>query len=210
MEKNNQFFYVGDILQMKILFTSIRSTQIIGIEPKNLTPYHFRINTHPDDSIRQGLGTSHLFKMTNELFIAEKGNALLSINLKFRNSSGKYSCLLVQCYLFYSEIPYKTVYILQVHTNIDWSKKLKHYYVGNDLTNFKYPDKELLSKGNVFTARQFEIIKLVASGMSSEQIAGKLFLSTYTVNTHRANILKKSGKAHLSELIYDLHEQGLI
>jgi len=78
------------------------------------------------------------------------------------------------------------------------------------LNYFKYPDNELLAKDSNFSSRQFEIIKLVASGLSSEQIAEKLYLSTYTVNTHRANILKKSGKAHISELIYELREQGLI
>jgi hypothetical protein len=30
MEENNQFFYIADIIQMKVLFTSMRSTQMIG------------------------------------------------------------------------------------------------------------------------------------------------------------------------------------
>jgi DNA-binding CsgD family transcriptional regulator len=65
----------------------------------------------------------------------------------------------------------------------------------------------MLNGGNNFTKREFEIIKLIESGMSSEQIAEKLFVSIYTINTHRANILKKSGKAHVSELIYELMEE---
>ena len=58
---------------------------------------------------------------------------------------------------------------------------------------FRYPDQKMLQLGNVFTNREFEIIKMIASGMSTEQIAEKLFLSVYTVNTHRGNILKKTG-----------------
>jgi len=65
-----------------------------------------------------------------------------------------------------------------------------------------------LNGGSNFTKREFEIIKLIELGMSTEQIAEKLFLSPYTINTHRANILKKSGKAHVSELIYELLEEG--
>ena len=94
----------------------------------------------------------------------------------------------------------------------EWCKKLKnrfHYYVGNDLSNFRYPDEELLMKG-FFTDREFEIIRLIESGFNSEQIAEKLFVSTYTINTHRRNILDKTGKAHISDLIYDLKEQGLL
>ena len=63
-------------------------------------------------------------------------------------------------------------------------------------------------KGNIFSDREFEIIKLIHSGLQSEQIAEKLFLSRHTVNTHRKNILDKTGKAHISDLIYYLQERG--
>jgi DNA-binding NarL/FixJ family response regulator len=82
--------------------------------------------------------------------------------------------------------------------------------MGNDPSYFRYPDEELLMTGNIFSDREFEIIKLVQQGFDSEQIADKLFLSKHTVHTHRKNILDKSGKAHISELIYDLHERGLL
>jgi DNA-binding NarL/FixJ family response regulator len=64
--------------------------------------------------------------------------------------------------------------------------------------------------GNIFYEREFEIIRLLQQGLDSEQIAEKLFLSKHTVNTHRKNILQKSGKTHISELIFDLHERGLM
>jgi DNA-binding CsgD family transcriptional regulator len=64
--------------------------------------------------------------------------------------------------------------------------------------------------GNIFTKREFEIIKLIGSGLSSEEIADKIFLSVHTVNTHRRNILEKSGKETISELIYDLMERGVL
>jgi DNA-binding CsgD family transcriptional regulator len=213
MEKNNQFFFVGDIIKMQINYTSKRSFQMMGIEPDELTPYHFREGVHPDDAQRQGLGTTQLFKMAHQLFIDGKGEELLSINLQMRNSIGHYSNLLIQCYLFFLLTPYKTVYILQVHTDIDWIKKNKignHYYVGNDLSYFRYPDNDLLMIGNPFSSREFEIIRLIATGLNSEQIASKLFLSVHTVNTHRSNILEKTEKASIPELIYHLKESGLL
>ena len=83
-----------------------------------------------------------------------------------------------------------------------------HYYVGNDLSKFKYPDDELLKIGNDFTKREFEIIKLIELGLNSEQIAEKLFVSHFTINAHRANILKKSNKTCMSELIHFLNTNG--
>ena len=65
-------------------------------------------------------------------------------------------------------------------------------------------------KGNIFTDLEFEIIKLIHSGLNSEQIANKLFVSTFTINTHRRNIFDKTGKAHISDVIYDLKEKGLL
>lgn len=212
LKNNNQFFFVGDIIQFKILFTSKGSSPMIGVCPEDLTPYHFFEVTHPDDMERYSLARAKVFKLAQDLFIARKGNALFSTNIRIRGTEGNYKCLLFQCYLFYSETPIKTVYIIQVHTDVDNYKKHKngcHYYSGNDLSLFKYPDEELLQIGCIYTKREFEIIKLIEFGLSSEQIAEKLFVSLNTVNVHRGNILKKSGKTRISELIYDLMEQGM-
>jgi len=211
MERNNQFITVGDMFESKTSFVSKRSFNIIGVEPSEFNPYHFIEATHPNDLERYIQCRSKSIIMANELLVAKKGEMLLASDIKTRNCDGVYSNILIQCYLFYSETPRKTVYFFEVHTNIDWCKKIKqgfYYYSGNDLSNFKYPDNVMLNMSSRFTKREFEIIKLIESGLSSEQIAKKLFLSTFTINTHRGNILKKSGKAHISELIYELMEEG--
>jgi DNA-binding CsgD family transcriptional regulator len=210
---NNQFFLIFDVIHMKIEFTSQRSYQMLGIRPEQLSPYHFKEATHPDDLKRNELGIAKLFKTAHELYVAKKGEMLVSTNFRFRNITGDYSNQLVQCYLFYKEAPNETVYMININTDIDWCKNLKHcyhYYYGKDLSYFRYPDKELLMKGSIFTDREIEIIKLVQSGLNSEQIAKKLFVSTFTINTHRRNILDKTRKAHISDVIYDLNELGLL
>ncbi len=213
LEVNNQFFYIADIIQMKILWTSKQSKKIIGIEPKDVSPYFFMAATHPDDIQRLNLGRTKLIKLAQDIFIAGEGTALLSTNFNVRNATGSYTNLFYQNYLFYTEVPYKTVFYLKIHTDIDWCKKIKkgfHYYLGNDISYFRYPDEKLLSLSDVFTLREFEIIKLIESGMSTRKISEKLFLSPYTVNTHRANILKKSAHNKISDLISELVEKGIL
>ena len=213
MEENNQFFYIGDILQMKFHYVDKRSLKMMGIDAEELSPYHFFEATHPDDMQRHTLGRAKLFKLAHDLYMAEKGTSLFSTNFKIRNPQGRYSELLFQMYLYFSTIPYKSVFLLKVHTNIDWFKKRKygyHYYIGNDLSNFRYPDEELLCEGNILTHREMEIVRLIESGLVTEQIAEKLFLSPNTVNTHRRNILEKTNKLHISDVIYDLTEKGLM
>jgi DNA-binding CsgD family transcriptional regulator len=97
-------------------------------------------------------------------------------------------------------------------TNVDWSTKVNsdgHYYFGNDLSLFRFPDEDLLKIGSVLSRRELEIIKLIALGLSSKEIAQKIFLSVNTVNTHRKNITKKTGM-NTPEVIIDLQNRGLI
>ena len=211
MKVNNQFLCVFDMLHMKIDYSTQGSTQLLGINPEDLSPFHFKEATHPDDLKRNELGLAKLFKSAHEIFVEKQGELLISTNFRFRNITGNYANQLVQCYLFYNPPPHETVFLFNINTDIDWYKKSRvhfHYYIGNDMSKFRYPDEALLQIGNSFTDREFEIIKLIQAGLSSEEIAEKLFLSKHTVNKHRKNILDKTGKAHISELIYELHERG--
>ena len=46
---------------------------------------------------------------------------------------------------------------------------------------------------NPLTARESEILDLIAQGLTSKQIARQLSISPYTVNTHRDNLRRKLG-----------------
>jgi len=211
-ESNNQFFHVADLILMQIIWASKRSAQMIGIKPEELNAFHFFEATHPNDIQKHTFGRSKMMNLANDLYQAKQGNAYLSTNIKIRNSQGIYEDLLFQLYFFYSKI-YSTVFLFQVHTNIESFKKRKHgyhYYTGNDLSNFRFPDEDLLMIGNPLSDREFEIVKLIADGLTSDQIADKIFLSVHTVNTHRRNILNKTGMNTISELIFDFQKQRLL
>ena len=108
MDENNQYFSVFDVLNMKTLFVSQGTKKMLGVEPEDLTSYHFKEATHPDDLKRQELGLLQLFKIAHKLFVAKKGEMLFSSNLRLRIPDGNYTNQLVQLYLFYSPDPNKT------------------------------------------------------------------------------------------------------
>ena len=56
MEINNQYFFVGDLFHGKIIFTSNRSTEMIGIYPSDLNTYHNIEAAHPDEVYRNTNG----------------------------------------------------------------------------------------------------------------------------------------------------------
>jgi PAS domain S-box-containing protein len=51
------------------------------------------------------------------------------------------------------------------------------------------------------TIRELEILKMVSAGKSSQSIADELKISKHTVNTHRRNMLVKTGANNTSELL---------
>jgi DNA-binding CsgD family transcriptional regulator len=150
--------------------------------------------------------------VTEKIYAAKAGNALMSYTLRIRDSRGVYRNLLGQSYFFYAEIPKSAVFMIQVATDVSCCKKINtdgHYYAGDDISSFKFPDDNLLCLGSVLSKREIEIVKLIAKGLGSKEIAQKLFLSINTVNTHRRNITGKTGMA-TPDVIIDLQNRGLL
>ncbi len=60
------------------------------------------------------------------------------------------------------------------------------------------------------TAREVEILRLVATGMRNQQIADHLFISLATVKRHLANTYRKLGVGHRTEAVARANEQHLL
>ena len=60
------------------------------------------------------------------------------------------------------------------------------------------------------TDREKEIIRLIAEGLSSQEIADSLFISTHTVNTHRKNILSKLDVKNVAGIIRFGIQAGIV
>lgn len=63
---------------------------------------------------------------------------------------------------------------------------------GNSVFMWDYePEVNKQPLENNISKREIEIVGLISKGLTSQEIAETLHLSTYTVNTHRRNILRK-------------------
>jgi DNA-binding NarL/FixJ family response regulator len=62
----------------------------------------------------------------------------------------------------------------------------------------------------ILSQREIEIIRLIANGLTTKEIADTLFRSFHTISTHRKNIMKKIGINSTSELIVYAMNTGLI
>ncbi|SFO39381.1 two component transcriptional regulator, LuxR family [Algoriphagus ornithinivorans] len=66
---------------------------------------------------------------------------------------------------------------------------------------------ETYSKLNILSKREKEIAYLIAEGLTSAEIAEKLFLSDLTVNTHRRNLIQKLGLKNSAQLVAFVENQ---
>jgi DNA-binding NarL/FixJ family response regulator len=63
---------------------------------------------------------------------------------------------------------------------------------------------------DTLTVRELEIVKLIAEGNTSEEIAAELSISRKTVDRHRANVLAKLGMRNRVELTRYAIRRGLV
>jgi PAS domain S-box-containing protein len=75
-------------------------------------------------------------------------------------------------------------------------------------TDAKFANGEVLGhkKGEIInpdglTTREIEILQQICMGLTNQEIADKLFLSVRTVDTHRGNILSKTGVSNTAGMV---------
>jgi len=69
----------------------------------------------------------------------------------------------------------------------------------HNLKNTASPDSH--KNYNTLTKREGEIVRLVAEGLTNQEIAGKLFVNIRTVETHKTNILQKLNLKNSVDLV---------
>ena len=78
------------------------------------------------------------------------------------------------------------------------------------LQNLRGEDGEEPQLTAELTERELDVLKLIASGLSNTQIAGKLFISENTVKGHVSNILSKLHLADRTQVAVFAWQKGIV
>ncbi|OUR67121.1 hypothetical protein A9Q73_06080, partial [Bermanella sp. 47_1433_sub80_T6] len=83
---------------------------------------------------------------------------------------------------------------------------LKHI----DLSKVEGPNQAFAQARSVISQREMAVLKLIAQGMSNQEIAENLFISLHTVKTHARRINAKLAVKSRTQAIIKAREVGLI
>ena len=65
-------------------------------------------------------------------------------------------------------------------------------------------------EAKILSEREIDVLLGICRGLSTQEIADQLFISKRTVDTHRANILEKTGSNNTASLVVYAIKQGLV
>jgi len=85
-----------------------------------------------------------------------------------------------------------------------------HPTLGAALLAPNAPTPGLAGPGGELSEREIEVMRLIAHGLTNAEIAGQLYVSVRTVESHRAHIHQKLGVRSRAELVRRARDAGLL
>lgn len=174
---------------------------------------------HPQD--REYLMAAFVFSANVRLQFLREGKTDVTFNHYGRmiNRYGEYRWILLQS-------PIQIINNFEIKASIVFIYDLSHFIIQNlpllsimDFTDdeiqyFKHIDQHLLKidvdKPHI-TNREKDVLRLMAQGFNSPEIAEKLFLSYHTVENHKRNLRRKTDTKTSAELIaYTMNHSLLV
>lgn len=215
------YYYLVDFYGQQLRYIDPSIADILGLDPELATVDSILSCIHPEDInyVVQTESASLSF-MLNQVGKGKlKSYYKTSYCFRFKVVGGNYELFHNESVFFADEEIGRISQVLHIHTNINHLTAVNDYT--SSLMGLKETDStwspvnankeaESSSLNLHFSKREMEIIKLIALGYKSEEIAESLFISLHTVQSHRKNIIRKSGVKTSSELISLCVKEGLI
>ncbi len=105
----------------------------------------------------------------------------------------------------------KTTHQQEINAAITTVLEGKHYYHEKvNIVLHSKPDGVQHPPRIKLSAREFEVIVLLCHGLSTKDIAEKLFLSEHTIEGYRKEIIKKTNTKNPNELLHYALSNGIV
>lgn len=103
-------------------------------------------------------------------------------------------------------------YLLKNSSSDEIEKAITTVMAGNEFWLGRGNVRESIQDHNqlLLTRREIEVLKLIAEGLTNQEIADKLFVSTSTVDSHRKNLISKLQVKNTAALVRTALENKII
>jgi DNA-binding CsgD family transcriptional regulator len=214
------YYYILNFENLELEFVHSGIQDVLGISPDSFSLDTLFEVMHPDDITRmhekEQAATNFLLKK-----IAPKDIPFYKVTflMRLRDQNGNYKTILHQAKALHVSDDGKIHRSIIVHTDVSYLKMPvdhKMSFIGNERPSFytieTRSNLHLIEYDlkSIFSTREKEVISKIALGETSNEIAESMILSIHTVNTHKKNIMKKSGCKNTSELIAKCLMEGVI
>lgn len=214
-----QYCYLLNVATQQFDYTDPGITTVLDINPVDFNMQTLYSMIHPDDQEgmkwKEKSACDFLFR---RISAAERARYKISYVFRVITSAGTEKKILHQAELLSDERG-TCSHLLCTHTDIS-HLEIERYdhisFIGKDgvsaicaqetnpsgrLQKIQTPD---------ISVREREILQQLALGLSSKQVAGHLNISLHTVDTHRRNLLRKTGTKNTLELSVWCAKLGII
>ncbi|UAB80388.1 PAS domain-containing protein [Marixanthomonas sp. SCSIO 43207] len=187
--------------------------KILGYSEEEFTMEKILEIAHPNDIQIVRRATQAIVNHLVENKKMSMRDTSLNITYRFRKKDGTYIKLLRQS-SFYSRTPEgkfrSNISLLTDISFFDDSEIVQWDFITPKVDQDELKKRVYEEFSSLFTARELEIIKLLAINLTSNEIAEKLFISPHTVTTHRKNMLQKAQCNNTADLLTFCHKIGVL
>ncbi|MBC3759101.1 PAS domain-containing protein [Hyunsoonleella sp. SJ7] len=213
------YYYIINFEDVTMDYVHDGIVDVLGVQPEEFSVDKLFKIMHPDDlevmHKKEGIATHFLF---NDIPVENIPDYKVVYLMRLRHTSGVYKTILHQTKVLVMSHDGKIQKVLGIHTDVShlntpFDNKVSFISQKYPSVHFKY------SKGNYvlrehystdYTKREIEILKLLSQGKTAQHISEQLSISLLTVNTHKRNILRKSGAINTSQLVAKAIREGII
>ena len=207
----SECMYVIDFSQNKLTFAK-GFESFLGYKDKKMSLENYLDKIHPDDIDLVGRIGAATMQHTHSNPNQNKDNVLY-ISFRIRNSNNEYLKVLSQSSVFEVDQDGQMISSLIKVSDLSFledGEVVRYKFVAENLDQEAFKHKIYYSNKDLFTNRELDIIKEIAKGKSSQEIAESLEISKHTVATHRKKIMKKSGCHSAEELLLFCKRNGVL
>jgi len=211
---SNLHFYIYDVSNKEIEFINENLCNLLGYEKKEISYNFLHSKIHPDDLLNVISSTVNALKIAHLYQDIDWKKNHFCINFRIQNSIGTYLKVLRQTCVLITDNNNRSLYALSRFTDITHTTSndcIECYFDGPDISKIKEDDLEKLTQSKkMFSECELKILILMKLGMSRQQIADKLHLSIYTIDTHIKNMMHRTHTLNSTHLIILALKEGYL